>query len=616
MQTFLLGGMISRYRFTRDGKRRIEVGDIVTVAMRRAMRPFEVVDRGDMADTRPAQAIRWLLGPACGATDRLLSRWIFLRALGLIYFSAFFSLIFQIRGLIGPAGVLPAGEYLRAVAQSEGRGRFWYAPTVFWISSGSHMLMTVCWIGIAASLLVFLNLWPRGGLLACFLCFLSFVSAAGEFSGYQSDGMLLEAGFIALFFAPWGLRPGLGAASPPIRASIFLLLWEWFRIYFESGVAKIASGDPEWRHFRAMDEYYQNGPLPTWVGWYVQHFPHLFHAGSAFGTLALELVLVWMLFLPRPWRIVCFFIVTPWQIGIILTANYTFLNYLVLVLGFLLLDDRFLIRFVPCRWREREPGLVVAPLRNERDHPAVDSRSILSAGAAPTAEVSESVQESTAPARGASLTATVHRYLDSIQFVLTAVMFAWLFYASTTLLLWMLWPGAPLPSAPVVALEPFRIADRYGLFATMTRGRYEIEFQGSQDGQNWVTYPFRYKPQEPGKAPGIYAPYQPRFDWNLWFASLGEWRSNPIVPRTEQRLLTGSADVLALFGRNPFPQGAPRQVRAVLWQYWFSTPEEKRAQGVWWTREFLGLYAPTLEREADGKTTVVEWPTATQAPRD
>ena len=184
-------------------------------------------------------------------------------------------------------------------------------------------------------------------LFVCFLCFLSFVSAAGEFSGYQSDGMLLEAGFIALFLAP----PGCGRASawrqPPIRASVFLLLWEWFRIYFESGVAKIASGDPEWRHFTAMDEYYQNGPLPTWIGWYVQHFPHWFHAATAFGTLALELVLVWMLFLPRRWRIVCFFIVTPWQIGIILTANYTFLNYLVLALGFLLLDDRFLIRFVP-----------------------------------------------------------------------------------------------------------------------------------------------------------------------------------------------------------------------------------------------------------------------------
>src|SRR6202012_1190841 len=105
------------------------------------------------------------------------------------------------------------------------------------------------------------------------------------------------------------------------------------------------------RHLTAMDEYYQNGPLPTWVGWYIQHLPHWFHWATAFSTLALELVIVWMLLLPRRWRVVCFFIVTPWQVGVILTANYTFLNYLVLVLGFLLLDDRFLARFVPKRWR-------------------------------------------------------------------------------------------------------------------------------------------------------------------------------------------------------------------------------------------------------------------------
>ncbi|MFZ0774544.1 MAG: lipase maturation factor family protein [Candidatus Sulfotelmatobacter sp.] len=185
----------------------------------------------------------------------------------------------------------------------------WFAPTVLWLSSGLHMLTALCWVGMGASILLALNVWPRGMPVICFACFLSFVSAAQDFSGYQSDGML-EAGFIALFFAPSGFRPGFGIASPPSRTSLLLLQWEWFRIYFESGVAKIIGGDPEWRHFTAMDEYYQNGPLPTWIGWYVQHLPHWFHASSAFATLALELGLVWMLFLPRRWRIVCFFIVT------------------------------------------------------------------------------------------------------------------------------------------------------------------------------------------------------------------------------------------------------------------------------------------------------------------
>jgi lipase maturation factor 1 len=67
------------------------------------------------------------------------------------------------------------------------------------------------------------------------------------------------------------------------------------------------------------------------------------------------------------------------------------------------------------------------------------------------------------------------------------------FYVTMAELLWM-FAKLPLTTSPVAALEPFRIANRYGLFAEMTRGRYEIEFQGSADGQTWVAYPFRYKP--------------------------------------------------------------------------------------------------------------------------
>src|SRR5437899_1134641 len=43
---------------------------------------------------------------------RLASRWLFLRALGLIFFSAFDSLVQQVQGLIGTDGVLPARWYL------------------------------------------------------------------------------------------------------------------------------------------------------------------------------------------------------------------------------------------------------------------------------------------------------------------------------------------------------------------------------------------------------------------------------------------------------------------------------------------------------------------------
>src|ERR1700742_1256439 len=169
-----------------------------------------------------ASILQKLFGPEpmrAGETH-LLPRWIFLRALGLIYFSAFYSLLFQIRGLIGPSGILPAQRYLAAVEHSvPGVARFWFAPSLFWTSASDPMLLSVTVLGLIASILVIANIWPRCTLLLCLLCFLSFVSAAGDFSNYQSDGMLLEAGFISLFFAPRGIWPGLGAASAPSRAS-------------------------------------------------------------------------------------------------------------------------------------------------------------------------------------------------------------------------------------------------------------------------------------------------------------------------------------------------------------------------------------------------------------
>jgi len=519
------------------------------------------------------RSFHYLFDSSYGSTDHFIARWLFLRALGMIYFSAFFALVFQVRGLIGAQGILPAAEYLQA-AQSLGSLRLWYAPTFLWFSSSDRMIIALCWTGLVASLILVANVWPRAMLAVCFCCFLSFVSVAQDFSGYQSDGMLLEAGLLSIFLAPPGILPGWGRERPVMRAVMFLLLWEWFRIYFESGVVKLESGDPTWRNLTATYEYYQNGPLPTWIGWYLQHLPHWFHIATAALTLAMELVLVWLAVLPRRWKTLCFFFVTLWQIGVIATANYAFLNYLVLVLAFLLLDDAFLRRLLPPHWRN-------ALVHNRLSAPAAGL-------------------DDAALANDRSKTSARTRLLSLLRLAAVAIILTWIFYATLVPLVQMFWRGAPLPLKPVVALEPFRIANQYGLFAVMTPHRYEIEFQGSNDGKQWEAYAFRYKPQDLFERPRIYAPYQPRFDWNLWFASLGLWQQNLIVPRTEELLLENDSDVLELFAGNPFRDAPPHFVRAVLWQYWFSTPEQKRTEGVWWRRQFLGAYAPTLIRLPDG----------------
>ena len=470
------------------------------------------------------------------APSFLRARWIWLRCLGAIFFSAFYSLYFQIHGLIGPRGILPAGEYLSAVHRAFGIKGYWFAPTLLWFNAGDAMLSAIVWIGLAASIAIIVNVWPRLSIAIAGICFLSFIGAAQDFASYQSDGMLLEAALLSIFLAPRGVRPRMGIDQPPSRAAVFMLQWEWFRIYFESGLVKILSGEEQWRNFTAMDKYYENGPLPSWIGWYVQQWPHSFHALSAGLTLFVELIVVWLLFAPRKTslcRLIAFLVVTPLQIGIILTANYAFLNYLVLFLGVLLLDDSILRRPAPVLQQPRRPSIAAA-------------------------------------------------------IALTTIFFTSIF-------------SFLMPSFPtVVLLDPFRVANRYGLFAVMTRNRYEIEFQGTRDGTTWIAYPFRYKPQDVRKAPGLYAPYQPRFEWNLWFASLGSVQENPWVLNAEERLLENSPPVLRLFAANPFDGKPPIAVRAVAYQYWFTTRDERARTGAWWRREPLGAYAPPAKRAADG----------------
>lgn len=156
-------------------------------------------------------------------------------------------------------------------------------------------------------------------------------------------------------------------------------------------------------------------------------------------------------------------------------------------------------------------------------------------------------------------------------------------------------PGSEELSQPEQWLSPFRIANSYGLFAVMTEARYEIEFQGSPDGKTWTPYRFLYKPQDVLEAPKVFAPYQPRFDWNLWFASLGTWQNYPWVINVQKRLRENSPQVLSLFRDNPFASAPPKAVRAVVYQYWFSEPKTRSGTGQWWTRKLLGLYAPPTD---------------------
>ena len=489
----------------------------------------------------------------------LVARWLFLRALGLIYLIAFASFGSQVTGLIGARGILPAGEYLQWTAQQNGLRAYWLVPTVFWLNASDAALQLVCIVGAILSAILLIGFAHRLLLLALFVLYLSLVSAGQDFMAFQWDNLLLEAGFLAIF---------IDATSNVV---VWLFRWLLFRLMFLSGALKLLSGDPTWRQLTALNFHFETQPLPTVIGWYVHQLPQWFHQLSTVMVFAVELVVPFLIFASRPLRIfaaVCFVFL---QTLIFLTGNYTFFNLLAVALCLFLLDDTVLRRVVPRRLFAR------------------------------AAEGFARQDTSLWRQRAVTMVACTVILLSGFQLV-------------------ALFTGrAPEPIGVVLGwLAPLHVVNTYGLFAVMTTERPEIIVEGSNDGQTWVEYEFRYKPGDVRQPPAWAAPHQPRLDWQLWFAALGYatpkpwvlnrlfganpsaafWLSNyevdPWFVSFMVRLLEGSPDVLALLGRNPFGDSPPRYVRAILYRYRFTDLAERSADGAWWRREFQGSYLPAL----------------------
>jgi hypothetical protein len=154
------------------------------------------------------------------------------------------------------------------------------------------------------------------------------------------------------------------------------------------------------------------------------------------------------------------------------------------------------------------------------------------------------------------------------------------------------WP-APIESLAGWA-RAWRVSSNYGLFAIMTTTRDEIQIEGSDDGTTWKPYAFRWKPGDMQRRPGFVAPYQPRLDWQMWFAALSSFESEPWFGRFCERLLLGTPEVTRLLATNPFPDHPPRYLRAQLYRYSFTDRAARHATGAWWQRELQRDYTPVL----------------------
>ncbi|MBI3829922.1 MAG: lipase maturation factor family protein [Planctomycetes bacterium] len=530
--------------------------------------------------------------------DARIGAWVFLRALGLINALAFVSLWVQIEGLIGPNGILPCGEHLAALRKFYGSSVYWNFPTLCWLSSSSAMLHGLCACGTLLAGLLFFNIAPALCLPLLWACYLSLVTAGQEFLGFQWDNLLLEAGLLAIFFAPLRLRPDRRNSPAPARMSVFLIRWLLFRLMFQSGMVKLISGDPTWWSLTALEVHYQTQPLPTWVGWHFHHLPAWFHYVSAVVLFAIELGVPFLILGPRSFRRVAFFPLVFLQFLIALTGNYGFFNLLTVALCVPLLDDGFWPVFIRKAFVNRDPPPRPSPARGEGD---VATGVVSPASSRGGPESAAAAAVSLPPCGGGSGGVDRPAALSPTRAWPAWVLgpFALLALALTTLELCPAlglrpeWPWAVETCG--AAFAPLRSFNGYGLFASMTTQRLEIELEGSADGRTWRAYAFPWKPGDLKRAPAFCEPYMPRLDWQMWFAALGGYTQNRWLLLTEKRLLEGSREVAGLFEGDPFPDAPPKYLRAVLYDCRFASEDARAREGLWWTRKPLGLYSPVLE---------------------
>ena len=485
---------------------------------------------------------RWFWGTHTERTTFHLSRWLFLRGLGCIYLIAFLSLWVQIHGLVGSNGILPAGQYLEAVRQQIGTEGYYLVPTLFWLNPSDAFLHFLCAGGVVLSLVLIAGFVPSFALVGLWAFYLSLVTVGQVFLSFQWDVLLLEAGFLAIFFAPLHLRETFTRASQSSTAFLWLLRWLLFRLMFASGFVKLTS-DEVWRNLTALNFHYETQPLPTWFGWYAHQLPEWFHKTSVLGMFAAELVVPFLIFAPRHLRTVGCIGLIALQILIILTGNYCFFNLLTIVLCLLLIDDVMWKTLLPKRF---------TPTIHTIEKPPRQYRRI-----------------------GIAVAAMLLFLLSSIRFG------------------GQLFREAQLPDVAWIA--PFRSVNTYGLFADMTESRPEIIVEGSNDRITWKTYQFRWKPGDLTLPPKWVAPHQPRLDWQMWFAALqGSYRNTPWFLNFMGALLQGKSEVLQLLAENPFPDAPPRYVRAILYDYRFTDLKTKRSEGTWWSREWKRIYCPAI----------------------
>ena len=461
-----------------------------------------------------------------------LVRLLFTRGLGALYFVAFLSSLNQFPALLGERGLLPARDFLQRVP-------FGVAPSLFHWRYSDRLLKLVSWIGIVISLLIIAGVVERApwwaGIaiwLIPWALYMSIVNVGQTFYSFGWESMLLETGFFAAFLGPRNL-------APPVIV-LAILRWMLFRVEFGAGLIKLRH-DECWRNLTCLYYHYETQPLPNPLSWYFHRFPKWFQRQSVVFSHFAQVIVPWGLFAPQPVASIAGALLILHQLLLIISGNYSWLNWLTVVLGVTALDFG------------RSPlPLLPRPMAFE---------TIIYLLLALTAVL--------------SIRPAINLFSRS-----QAMNYCW---------------------------NRFHLVCAYGAFGSITKQRYEIVLEGSDDGQEWKEYGFRAKPGDPMRTPPQVAPYHLRLDWLMWFLpfSVMVGQGRIVVPGYEvwfirfvHKLLEGDAQALKLLRRNPFTGHPPKMIRATYYLYQFTNWKEKRETHAWWKRTRVDDYLPPVTLEA------------------
>jgi hypothetical protein len=487
---------------------------------------------------------------------RSIAKW-FIKLLGLVHLFNFLNLAEQVKRCLGQEGVLPVQNYVDRIWQSQTP---WYekiveCPSIFLWVPQDVFLIGGAWVGIVFSLLLIVGYRSRLFFILSFLLYMSYVEVGQMLFSFQWDSLILETTFLSIllpssgfFFQNW--------TRGADKLTVWLFLWLLFRLYLESGVAKLFWGPESWSTLEAMKHYYETAPITTPLGYFAHFLPNWFHEFETGMTLITEILLAALVLSNMTARRIAFVVFTTFQLGILLTANYGIFNFNALCLHLFLLTDRDLARL------SRKLPKVRALNRTDFTTPS--------------------------PKRWMVPVAVGVILFSIIEFM-------------------MFTGGQGIRNTVLADIQRYtgatHISSRYHLFGPIDPTRYELVFQGTMDGEHWKTFNFPYKADKLTDPPRFAAPYHPRVDFRLWFERYPvNWRGNKTKPYPDasvspqalqsyvgnlaRQLLNKPELALRHFQNDPFNGNKPKEVRIVY--YHFSMINYPGKPDQWWERNKVG----------------------------